>query len=1609
MANREGTAGGTGFLFGNIDRRGRLDEDYMDDDAKDTIDNVGSKVVDKDRDLREITEALPQQKRSDYSDDEDYDDDPPKPTPGAAQRVDYFDEDDLIEDELDEEQRKDMAALALRKATQPAAGASANDDDDENYDDDDEQAPKSVSASKPVGTSSLSVKAQPSKPLALSAEAKPAASPASQADDKLAAEQRRLMEQARVTAAKASAAPVPAVELAEDGEELNPVHFTKLFMRPAPVLRYVPRRRRFGLVPHTQNHEPPVENDDADALDEEHPPDDADPAGIVIALDAENAAKRSQLMGQVDSRPKLRLWKDEDGDVDSDTYEGAAEPLEASDVTNDSMDVVPDIDDVKSDLPLVQQMDWEKEIQWQDGDDSDDNDDEWYLAAANDASANDVKNGSVNLSADNAKQEEDDDDDDEDEFEDPVFMNVDETAKEEEKDKRKDSDSEDDMEWEDGQASANKEKDVKSKSNTIPQQQPPTTPKTNGIAPLKKVKAPTAPVKDAPLEKETSDKDAGKIGTVAVRHVKPEIENLVLAPNKELERGSWLDDVLWDSHSEEEKENGFNPFSGRNGKFSTLARFSRLILDPNDPNMVFDYPSTASTERGLQSSKPTDVVHAQLTKAKMNELINSSGTQVAKLLESDRFNISNDTYYASGTSNFLKVDLRSSLRGLENAPPAVKSLTTKTVYTDAELLSFRRPVLTADRLPRDTVITPFRRRRPKGGHAQIAGQKPKKKSELYCSEKDAYRVSLYEYALERLPCILPIPGMASRIVTYARKDSAAAAAQASKNAAGTPEADTVFMAPDEPPPLHAGDLEANGKPLSVVESHVFAAACVRQTAKTTDFLLVRNGGKMYVREIDSVVALGVTEPKVDVMAPNGERCKRYGRERALLWALREFMKKKKEIARQHRSERRGRDDENSVPSEKPYIEKDAIVQEFRDCRTHPEAWLYKVIREFARYQNGKYVIEDEPAKSLAKREAEVLRTVNPQETAAFEAMEAGWESLSNTGIQIFTHPSNQGNIIAAAERSGLEAGPAVAAFIKSRLLKSPWFKSQNITSAQKQQRKELLQVLSLARIVNELQDGGTVMESRLMSLTGAEMNNVLTNQFRLNSKKIPADVEERRAMVREMAQRKGKGNSHDMSDYAKLIRNVMKKHRVAGLGKSAANVPQGMSTTTGIFLALPLDKQRQALEDGDVSELPTEDQDFAGDPDMAAALAATGEDAFGKRPVSKEKDVKGLLAKKNAKKPPKPPRKVAPPKPSIPHSVVDRGDKPDQRKGIGSFSAKPSTDERGPDEEQKKVKKKIRRLKVTRKEVAEDGTVSYVQDIITDPVEIAQMLLKKKNVKKKTGDRPGMSSGKAKVAIDLKMLQQGSKGISKKKSSNRPEKKKKKNPSKPSGSADPGEEGRGPEKGMIGKIKISTKQLRKDKEEASLKRKRSQYGDDVEYRAKKTAKTSRRKRNGTVQLNNILEKVEKNIRETEGYVASQTPFLKIARLKDGESPPPGAIANNLAAPKNTGLDFTAPVDTKLVPTYKQIIKKPMYLNLIKQKCKRVAYRSAAEFIGDMELLVKNASDFNKTPDVAWVVQHAELLLEVAREQISRRADDIRSAEEMIRNEKAEAKAKQSAT
>lgn len=1692
----------TGFLFGNINRQGRLEEDYLSDEAKDNLEHIGNKVTEKYDELAEIRESIQSKKSTLNDDDVDYDDERPQSTTPQVQGAsadDFYEEDDDLDEELDEEDRKKLAERALQVAPND------NREDEEDYDEDDEDGNVtgdaqrsgmfhathkranivSVSASlavpvsqqqqsHPVSAHAQIVRFDESKdtslppalasspplpapqgtapPFPSSGQAVPAIGidplsksapvtpPRTHSEADSLEQQRRLFQQPTFPILAQS----PPKASREPDKDDDPILFSELFARNPTPLNFCRPRRSFGIVP-SNVQAPPACCDDGDLLNRPPSPPLIDPVAVALERDAQS---RNVLYPPVpEIRPRITHDSD-DEEEDEDFF-----PF-STNVENHPHQ--PNSPPLHAPAPF-EVIKWEKEVDW--GTESKTEDDDWFNVNSSKMIFSEIdKGGDVGDLGEKNSSEAGAGSDDDAEFEDPVEFNpqLPSAAQEASRQVREpsssnphnsdgndnaggdadDDDDDDEMEWEDGNIpTTSPQVSAATRSQAPPAEKASSSSKEHpsqkdGALDLQNKKSATnveaTPLKVSSIAKRTdiikksardSADDSLPLQSKSVSEDSDEGHDIIKAvfqPNRELVDGSWVHGIVWNSESDSDSRDTVVD-SFQISKRSVLDRLSSLLLDMNDPNMVFERitDEVGNDEEEQNSAASTSGL---LSGDKTKALFNSSGPQLHQQLQGDPLNVSNDVYYVTGAAQHLKLDRGSILRGLQNAPPARKIQTTPSALSDSELLSFHRPKLTSDNLIKNATVQAVRRKRVKGGNAHIAGQIPKKKSELRCSEKDAYRVSVFEYALERQPCILPIPGMASRLCTYARKESAEAVQRAVNAAAGTAQADTIFMAPDEPPPLAAGNIEVDEKPLSVVESHVYAAPAAKKDIQSSDFLLVRHGKSVIIREIDSVISVGVTEPKVEVMTPNTERYKKYSRERMVLWVMREFQRMSKEIEK-----RKGKDKDSDGKGvrDPPYIEKEEIYSEFPRRRTYPETGLLRALKEMSRFQNGKYFQDEQVKQKYNAREQELLRIITPTETASFESMESAWEQVLDRGILNFTHPSGQGNILAAAEadRSGLEAGPAVGKYIKSHLLKTPWYRSNNIISAHRLQRRDLLQALSLARIVNDLKEGGEVMEAKLLTLSPAEMNNVLTQVYRYNSKKIPINIEERRSLVREVCQKRGKGApSAEVSDYPTIIRTVLKKHRDAGLSKGAAIAAQGTSMADGTFLGLPLRIQRQALEEGEVQGLPAEEDDFVPDENADKLLAAYYSSGGGKRadagdPVSRRVVKKGRPPSVNAdsKAMEVIDAELAISAGSGKNDKVSKVPNTDSRENPAlPDSLSGGNDKRRVEEVKKPTKKKTVRLRVVRKVLNDKGELEPVVTYVSDPKEVERLLARKNAAKANNPTPPKKSSDGLKISIDLKRLQGGKADMMKKKNVAGIEKSK----GKGKGKAKKNQSGN-PEdsivlrkvnekKGQIGKIKINTKQLKSDQEGAALKRKRSQYSDDLDYRAKKVQKTSRKKRNGTVELNGILEQIEDAVRKTEGYVVPNTDVLTISRLKDGESPPPGTRANKLANPEGTGLDFTAPVDTKQVPAYKQIIKKPMYLNLIRTNCKSMKYQRSREFLDDMLLMVNNARAFNKTPDVQWVVQHAELLLKVAEEQVAMRSEEIQTAENMVALEQSDA-------
>lgn len=324
-----GGGGGTGFLFGNIDKRGRLDEDYMDEDAKDAIDNVAPTVTDGDRNLKEITNALPGRRAPGAPEDDDYDDD--ESADANDGRVDYYNEqDELRDDGIDDDgERKRMADIALG----PLAAKKPSADDDENYDDDDGEdapAPAKPLIPSPVAPAPASTSGAPAASSGAASSSVPPLKSGSNAEDEALALQKQLISDAK------SGRLVGNAELIDDSN-LPPLKFTQIFAEPEKPLDMTKAKPRWYGVRLNKEEKPRMETveDDNVALEKAMPVKGFDPVSYFLAQDRVNiAAAEADARAEAAGRggcvrvEAMMHAQDEGGDGSDD--ELAGQPLDAT-------------------------------------------------------------------------------------------------------------------------------------------------------------------------------------------------------------------------------------------------------------------------------------------------------------------------------------------------------------------------------------------------------------------------------------------------------------------------------------------------------------------------------------------------------------------------------------------------------------------------------------------------------------------------------------------------------------------------------------------------------------------------------------------------------------------------------------------------------------------------------------------------------------------------------------------------------------------------------------------------------------------------------------------------------------------------------------------------------------------------------------------------------------------------------------------------------------------------------------------------------------------------------------------------------------------------------
>ncbi|KAL8541845.1 hypothetical protein ACS0TY_002914 [Phlomoides rotata] len=304
----------------------------------------------------------------------------------------------------------------------------------------------------------------------------------------------------------------------------------------------------------------------------------------------------------------------------------------------------------------------------------------------------------------------------------------------------------------------------------------------------------------------------------------------------------------------------------------------------------------------------------------------------------------------------------------------------------------------------------------------------KKKSDL--SVKDGH-VCLMEYCEER-PLLLGNAGMGARLCTYYQKsvpgDQTGNSLRNSDKGLGS----VVILDPADKSPF-LGDIKP-GSTQSCLETNMYRAPIFQHKVPTTDYLLVRSSkGKLSIRRIDRIDAVGQQEPHIEVMSPGSKGVQFYIMNRLLVYMYREF----------HASEKRGLH---------PSIRSDELFSQFPSLS---EAFLRKRLKSCADLQRGPnghfhWVMK---RNFRIPSEEELRRMVTPENVCAYESMQAGLYRLKRLGITRLTHPTGLSSAMNQLPDEAIAL--AAASHIERELQITPWNLSSNFVSCTNQDRENI--------------------------------------------------------------------------------------------------------------------------------------------------------------------------------------------------------------------------------------------------------------------------------------------------------------------------------------------------------------------------------------------------------------------------------------------------------------------------------------------------------------------------------------------------------------------------
>jgi hypothetical protein len=458
-------------------------------------------------------------------------------------------------------------------------------------------------------------------------------------------------------------------------------------------------------------------------------------------------------------------------------------------------------------------------------------------------------------------------------------------------------------------------------------------------------------------------------------------------------------------------------------KHSLHRQLSKIVYNLADPAMHFIWPDRpckpvthAESEDGAsdqQALNPQEQkqrrIEAVLKGVPLSELEDMRGALSV---------LSEDTSRAGTKAGlYSERNYKTNITTLKHAKPAYDAVFLKTNWTEYELFHLHRPSLAftfrRENCPTKWAVRLVAEETQTGAESPQSEAENLTSAELYKLEKHLSLKSgkfvLFEF-IEKQPPLLNNFAMASKLKRYFR-NLRPEDAEPYVGTLGIP----INLEHKEKLPL-IGQLQ-DQQALPVLETNLFRAPVYSQSPRHNDFILVRcqtskGKPKFYLRSLEFLYSTGQIEPKVEVFTPKSRNTNLFQQNRIQAYIYNFLINNDNRIAMFD------------------------IAQAFPNLNE-------SVIRKTLKTMNCEQMKDQSWFCMMLPNEQEIRELITPEKICQYESMLAGQLSLHNRGISI-TSIDKLPAAVQKLKKEVIEPRTAyLAGYIEDELMVTPW----NLTSS----------------------------------------------------------------------------------------------------------------------------------------------------------------------------------------------------------------------------------------------------------------------------------------------------------------------------------------------------------------------------------------------------------------------------------------------------------------------------------------------------------------------------------------------------------------------------------